>query len=162
MIVTIVTIVTLPESARIYGFTFPDPKSRIRIFQRVQQVRIEMQDLQPINAALARIADRVPAPAKPIFAQLLLAAENYEIPWYVRMALATAAGVRRDEDALLRAAAVLAFGHPGCVDHEAATAGAWRVLRSAPRADRRAAVQALRALRDIRRACEVFLPRSIN
>lgn len=121
-----------------------------------------MTDLRTTNEAIARIADRVPVPAKAFLAPLLLAAENYEIPWYVRMALATAAGVRREEDAALRAAAVLAFGHPGCVDYEAATAGAWRTLRSVPRADRRAAVQALRALRDIRRTCEVFLPRSVN
>lgn len=121
-----------------------------------------MPDLRTTNEAIARIADRVPVPAKAVLAPLLLAAENYEIPWYVRMALATAAGVRRDEDAVLRAAAVLAFGHPGCRDYEAAMASAWRALRAAPQADRRAAVQALRALRDIRRVCVVFLPTSIN
>lgn len=121
-----------------------------------------MTDLRTTNEAIARIADRVPVRAKAFLAPLLLAAENYEIPAYVRFGLSAAIGEYRPEDAALRAAAVLAFGHPGCVDYEAATAGAWRTLRSAPRADRRAAVRALRGLRDIRRACEVFTARTLN
>lgn len=119
-------------------------------------------DIRMAHDTLAHIADRVPEPAKGFFATLLLCAENGEIPWYVRAALATAAGVVREEDAALRAAAVLAFGTPYCGDYDSAVAAAWRTLRSVPRADRRAAVQSLRALRDIRRVCIAFTPTRIN
>lgn len=108
---------------------------------------MDLQTTHAAIAAIAAIADDVPPSAKPYFVALLGAAENFEIPMYVRCALIAAAGVQYREDALLRAIATIAFGPPACSDYESGIGAFWRTVRTAPREPRRAAVGGARRAR---------------
>lgn len=105
--------------------------------------------LPPILHDLSALVDRTPHPARPFLAAILARGPQRYMPGEFAAFIAGRIGVQRQPDTILSSAMVIAFRERG--DADVCVVASLRNLRRAPLPTRRAAMRALRALREASR-----------